>query len=383
MALTKLRGRTLGLLLGAAGVAGLFLFVAMRSGPLAPVSVTVAKVESRSVTPSLFGVGLVEARYTYKVGPTIAARVLRVDVNVGDRVRAGQVLGDMDPVDLDHRVVSAEAALRRAEASLNEAQARLNHAQIQANRYQKSYDARATSEELLATKQNDLRVADAAFAGARQERERVSADRASLVALRDSLKLVAPVDGLVTQRLAEPGTTIVAGQSVVELVDPQHLWVNTRFDQGKAGGLASGLKAEIVLRSHGETKVSGQVARVEPLADSVTEEALAKIAFDIVPTEMPPLGELAEITIALRPAPAAPVVANAAIRRHESRRGVWKIVGDAPVFAPARFGASDLDGMTQVLDGVAAGEQIIVHSGRDLTPKSRLRIVESIGAAGR
>lgn len=383
MALAKLRGRTIGLLLGAAGVAGLFLFVAMRSGPLAPVAVTAARVEVRSVTPSLFGVGLVEGRYVYKVGPTIAARVLRVDVNVGDRVKAGQALGEMDPVDLDHRVVSAEAAQRRAEASLNEAQARLNHAQIQATRYQKSYDARATSEELLATKHNDLRVAEAAFAGARQERERASADRASLVALRDSLKLVAPVDGLVTQRLAEPGTTIVAGQSVVELVDPMHLWVNTRFDQGKAGGLTAGLKAEIVLRSQGDAKIPGQVARVEPLADSVTEETLAKIAFSAVPAEMPPLGELAEITIALKPAPAAPVVSNAAIRRYEGRRGVWKIVGDAPVFAPARFGASDLDGATQVLDGVAVGDEIIVHSARDLTPKSRLRIVESIGAAGR
>jgi len=383
MALAKLRGRTVGLLLGAAGVVGLFLFVAMRSGPLAPVAVTVARVEARPVTPSLFGVGLVEGRYLYKVGPTIAARVLRIDVNVGDRVRAGQSLGEMDPVDLDHRVASAEAALRRAEASLTEAQARLDHARIQAARYRKSYDAQATSEELLATKQNDLRIAEAAFAGARQERERVGADRASLVALRDSLKLVAPVDGLVTQRLAEPGTTIVAGQSVVELVDPKHLWVNTRFDQGKAGGLAPGLKAGIVLRSHGDAKLSGEVVRVEPLADSVTEETLAKIAFDAVPAALPPLGELAEITIALKPLAPAPVAPNAAIRRHEGRRGLWKIAGDAPVFAPARFGASDLDGMTQVLEGAAPGDQIIVHAGRDLTPKSRLRVVESIGAAGR
>jgi multidrug efflux pump subunit AcrA (membrane-fusion protein) len=79
----------------------LFIYVALRSGPLAPVPVTVARVENRSISPALFGIGTVEARYSYKIGPTFAGRVKRLSVQVGDRVKAGQVLGEMDPVDLD------------------------------------------------------------------------------------------------------------------------------------------------------------------------------------------------------------------------------------------------------------------------------------------
>ena len=146
----------------------LFVYVGLRSGPLAPVPVTTATVESRPVTPALFGIGTVEARYTYKIGPTVAGRVKRLDVHAGDTVRAGQVLGEMDPVDLDDRVRAQEAASRRALTNLREAEARKAYAEAQASRYQKLFTVRSTSEEILTSKQQELQIAEAALAAARQ-----------------------------------------------------------------------------------------------------------------------------------------------------------------------------------------------------------------------
>jgi multidrug efflux pump subunit AcrA (membrane-fusion protein) len=102
---------------GAGPLAALFVYVALRSGPLTPIPVTVTGVKTRSITPALFGIGTIEARYTYKIGPTVAGRVRRVDVQVGDRVRAGQLLGEMVPVDFDDRIASLTAGLKRAEAA--------------------------------------------------------------------------------------------------------------------------------------------------------------------------------------------------------------------------------------------------------------------------
>ena len=116
-----LQGRTLALLAVVVPLLALFVYVALRSGPLAPVKVTVATVETKSITPALFGIGTVEARYTYKIGPTFTGRVKRLDVEVGERVKSGQVLGEMEPVDLDQRIRSQDAALKRAKAALNEA----------------------------------------------------------------------------------------------------------------------------------------------------------------------------------------------------------------------------------------------------------------------
>lgn len=124
-----------------AALLGLFVYATFRRGPLSPVSITVAKVESRALTPGLFGVGTVEARYRFRIGPTTSGRLRSLEVNVGDRVSQGQVLGEMDPVDLDDRITAQSAALLRAQANVSvaraqetEAMTRTEYAETQARR---------------------------------------------------------------------------------------------------------------------------------------------------------------------------------------------------------------------------------------------------------
>lgn len=378
-----LQRRTLVLLALTVPMLVLFIYVALRSGPLAPVAVTVVTVESRPVAPSLFGIGTVAARSTYRIGPTVSGRLQKLTVEVGDSVQAGQVLGEMDPVDLDERLRAQEAAMRRAQAGLQEVQARQQHAEAQARRYRELLAVRSTSEEIAATRQNDLQVAHAALEVARAEAERLRAEHAALRAQRAHLRLVAPAAGRVTARLVEPGSTVVSGQTVVELVDPSSLWVHVRFDQGSASGLAAGQLARVVLRSGGGTALPGRVLRIEPLADAVTEETLAKVVFEQLPTPLPPLGELAEVTVGLPEVAAAPTIPNAALRRVDGRVGVWQMEGDGLRFVPIRRGAADLEGNVQADEGLKEGERIVVYSEKVLNERSTLKVVERIAGATR
>lgn len=373
-----LQKRTLVMLVVFLPLLALFVYVALRSGALAPVPVTVAKVEKRPVAPSLFGIGTAEARYTYLIGPTFTGRVKRLEVEVGDHVETGQVLGEMDPIDLDERILAQGAALKRTEAQINEAQTRLVYAQAQARRYQKLLEARTTSEEIVITKKNEQQVAEASLNAAREESVRVGAELEALIAQRQSLVLVAPAAGLVTMRHAEPGTTIVAGQAVVELIDPEQLWINVRFDQINARGLVANLPAHIVLRSQAAESRAGRVLRVEPLADAVTEETMAKAVFDRLPEPRPPIGELAEVTVDLPQLAAGPVVPNAAIQRIDGQLGVWRVVDGDLRFTPVTLGVADLDGYVQVHDGLQVDDEIIVYSAKTLHPRSRIRVVDQL-----
>ena len=378
-----LQGRTLALLAVIVPLLALFSYVALRSGPLAPVAMTVVTVEAKSISPALFGIGTVEARYTYKIGPTFAGRLQRLDVQVGDRVNGGQVLGEMDPVDLDDRVRSQESAFKRVEAVLREAKVRQTYAQTQLHRYQQLFAVRSTSEEIVATKRQELQIADAAYSAAHEDLARTRSDLAALVAQRANLRLIAPFDGVVAVRDADPGTTIVAGQAVVEVLDPKSLWINTRFDQISASGLAAALPAHIVLRSRSGQALSGRVLRVEPKADAVTEEMLAKVIFETQPEPLPPVGELAEVTIDLPALPAAPVIPNAAVRREGDKMGVWQIVDGNLHFTPVKLGANDLDGRVQIREGLKNGDQVVVYSEKALTTHSRIRMVEHIPGVSR
>lgn len=370
--------RTLALLAVLVPLLALFVYVALRSGPLAPVSVVLASVENKSLSPALSGIGTIEARYTYKIGPTFAGRVKRLDVHVGELVKAGQVLGEMDPVDLDDRIRAQDAILKRANAQLSETQARRNYAQTQAVRYEQLLKARSTSEEVAATKQQELLVAEAGLTAAREELSRVRAERKALEAQRSNLSLIAPVDGLVVARDADPGTTVVAGQAVVELIDPGALWVNVRFDQIRARGLAAGLSARITLRSQAGDLQAGRVLRVEPLADAVTEEKLAKVVFNRIPDPMPPIGELAEITIALPALAAAPVIPDAAVHHSDGRLGVWQVINGDLRFTPVSLGSADLEGRVQVRKGLKIGDRVVAYSENALNKHSRIHVVDRI-----
>lgn len=373
-----LQRRTVAVLGVVVPLLALLAYVALRSGPLAPVAVTVATVQSQALSPALFGIGTVDARYTYRIGPTVAGRLQRLDVDVGDRVMAGQVLGEMDPVDLDERIRSQESVLQRAQAAQREADARQAFASAQAVRYQQLVAAHLISEEVAAARQQELQIADAAVSAAREEIARARSDREAVQAQRSNLRLIAPVDGVVALRHADPGTTVVAGQAVIDVIEPDRLWITVRFDQIRATGLALGLPARIALRSQAGQTRRGHVARVETMADAVTEETLAKVSFDSLPEPMPPIGELTEVTVDLPALPAMPTIPNAAIRREGNRLGVWQIVDGALQFAPVILGREDLDGQVQVREGLNVGDQVVVFSEKSLTARSAIHVVERI-----
>lgn len=370
--------RSLALIAVIVPLLALFAFTALRSGPLAPVAVTVGTVTSQSITPALVGIGTVQARFTYRIGPTVAGRVKWLDVHVGDSVRAGQVLGEMDAVDLDDRISAQQAAIKSAEAALQQAQAKEVLAQTQALRYERLMEARSVSEETLVTKRQELAVANAALVAAEEDILRLRAELEALNSQRENLRLVAPVDGLVTGRDADPGTTVVAGQAVIEMIDPASLWIDTRFDQISSEGLAPNLSAQITLRSRRSQALPGRVLRIEPRADAVTEETLAKVLFDSRPDPLPPLGELAEVSVQLDRLPAAPTIPNAAIRALDGQRGVWKLIDGGLHFAPIVPGRTSLDGLVQVARGLEVGDQVVLYSEKALSPGQRILVVDRL-----
>lgn len=367
------------------------IFVIRRAGPLAPVRVTVVQAVEGSITPALFGVGTVEARRSYLIGPTSAGRVLRVLVDVGDTVKAGQLLAEMDPVDLDNRLMALDASLARgsslvgaAQAQVSDAAARRELSAINTRRYVDLGKQNFVSASAVETKVQEqtsaeagAQAAKASLSAASQDLTRLKAERAALAQQRQSVRLLATQDGVVLSRDAEPGSTVVAGQAVFKLVDPSSLWVKARFDQGRSNGLAPGLVADIVLRSSVGNPQPGKVARVELQGDSVTEERVAQIAFDALPAGVS-VGELAEVTLKLPATKNALLLPNAAIKRRSGQTGAWVLVDGSPQFAPLRLGQTSLDGQVQVLDGIKMESQVIVFSEKEITPNTRTQVVTSL-----
>jgi HlyD family secretion protein len=386
----KLGLSALGVLLLAA-----FVVIVMRSGPLAPKRVTTVKAQAARIEPALFGIGTVQARRSYLIGPTSAGRVLRVQADVGDRVKAGQLLAEMDPVDLADRTVALEASIARASSAVasaqalrQEAQARQALAAINVKRYADLGAQNFVSGSVVETRvqeqtsaQAALAAAQANVAAAQQDLARLRAERNALAQQARNLRLVAPADAFVISRDAEPGSTAVAGQAVLRLVQPDSLWIEARLDQACSAGLAVGQPVQIALRSAPQPALAGKVARVDPQSDAVTEERIVQVVFDTVPPGLS-IGELAEVTVKLPATQSALVLPNASVQQRGEQMGVWVLGAGKSRFVPVRLGQASLDGQVQVLEGLKAGDEVVAYSEKQLAEGDRVRVVPSLVRAG-
>jgi HlyD family secretion protein len=376
-------------------------FVFTRTGPLAPIQVTVGQVDEGSVLPQRFGIGTVEAQRSWALAPTATARLRSLAVDVGDRVLAGQVLAEMDLVDFDERLRALDASVARAasqqqaasalavDAAARLALARANHQRNLDLARQQFISAGAleSREQELRSAQAALAVAESNIQTSQLDAQRLAAERAGLKKQRERLRLRAPADSVVVAREGEAGATVVAGQSVFKLVDPASLWLRVRIDQGQSAGLAVGTPAQVVLRSQPQQTHAGRIARLEWLADSVTEERLVLVAFDAMPAAMS-IGEMAEVTLLLPASPSGLRVPSASVVSWQGRSGVWRLQQGQAHFVPVQVLARGADGqvLLQAANNakpLAKGDSVVVHSQRALAPDARIRTVTGLvpGAA--
>lgn len=380
------RKRLMSLALVVTGVIGILVLILFK-GPLAPIEVQTVRLAETDLRPALFGVGTLEARHSYSIGPTRTGRLLELLVDHGDAVATGQLLGEMDPVDLPDRLRSAQLSFEKTKHLLAAAQARVDEAQSQyaqakrdAKRYKDLLKKQQISKELAEAKETEARsaldqihVAEAELAGTQHDLERLQSDVKALQRQIDELSLISPVDGLVTAREVEPGSVIVAGTPVLRLIDPKTLWVRTRIEQRSGGDIVLGLPAEVRLRSLPDTPLAGQVARVELIADSLTEERWVDVSLNQTPANQA-IGMLANVTLFFPAISQAQWLPAAAIQYRDRKAGVWLVENGKARFAEVKLGTHTLDGKFQILSGIASDDQVISYSSETLSEGQRVSV---------
>lgn len=267
------------LLCGSVVLAGLALakFVV-----LAPREVSIAAVAVQDVVAEVQGTGTVATERQPRMGSKINGRIERVLVDEGDFVKEGQLLAVLEDADLHHQVALARAQLQAAHASAH-------RTKLSWERMRKLIARGAITEEEYDTAEEDYRVAESAV-GVEEAELRYREFKLS------ETKVVSPVSGLVTKRWVDPGDAVVAGQPLLTVAETATIWVAADVDQRFADKVLKGQPATVILRGRPDKPIRGEVFRVNPQADPVTEEMRVEVTFPLPPDELQ-VGQWAEVYI--------------------------------------------------------------------------------------
>ena len=261
-----------------------------------PIAVTVSRVAMTDVASAIDSGGVVQARATATIAARILAPVREVRVLPGDHVRKGQTLIVLDGDDLAAGARAARAAALAAEQGSNAAAAELLAAEAGLALARASHDRiaglqakRSATAQELDDATATLRSAEARVAGtgarALQAASAVSSARAAAdqASTTDSFtRIAAPFDGMITEKMVEPGNMASPGMALLRLEDTRGFRLEIRVDESRIRQIRNGDLLPVFLGT-GTTSIEGTVVEVSRAVDADARAFLVKIALPDAP----------------------------------------------------------------------------------------------------
>ena len=377
----------------------------------AAVPVAIARLQSATFATAAEVSGSLTAVRSATVGAVSAGRIVSVEVAVGDRVTAGQVLAQVDTTGYSAGVAQAQAgasaaaaneyasrsslqasaaSIEAARAQATAAQSRLRLAQLTAQRMASLYAQGAISHQQNDETQADLSAAQAGLAqakaglsGARNGFEaaraqtQAAADAAAQaragiavasVPLRDAT-LTAPFDGTITSKFVDPGAVVAAGSPVVALQNTTDLELDVAVPDDDVAGLVPGAPLAVRVDAIGGKLVPARVRAVVPSENPALRSATVKIALAGRSGLLPGMYARVSIEGGAHRGWGVPL---AALVNRAGQSGVFVVRDGAASFVPVQSGAVgpklvEVDGLTGASTVVAVSNLERLSDGTPVT----------------
>jgi len=288
-------------------------------------------------------VGTVRARHTASIAPTILGRVVELRIDLGQKVRSGEVLARISAGEIGAKVAEARAVSARATADFERAAKLFRDEAIP----RAQYDAAKTQ----------LEVARASF------------DEAS--AMADHAVLRAPFTGVVTAKLANAGDTAVPGQPLLVIEDPTALRFEATVPEAAARALSAGQRVAVRVDGIGD-EVEGTVAEISPVSDPSSRTVLAKI--DLPPDQRLHPGLFGRLSVVSGRSQALAVPPSAVVR-HGQLEEVFVIDGGSAHLRLVRTGHA-LGDSIEIVSGLREGDTVAASDVGQLVDEQPVKVLQ-------
>ncbi|MFQ6092522.1 MAG: efflux RND transporter periplasmic adaptor subunit [bacterium] len=275
------------------------------------VAVQAKKVKRGDLTAKVAASGRIQPARKVDISANVSAKIIKLAVKEGDRVKEDQVLVQLDPTLYRARVEGATASLNSFKAQARLAKANLDQAQQEYERQKELYEKNLTSQELLDAARTNLEVQKAQHESARQQ---VAQARATLEQAEDDLSkttIKAPMAGVITQLNSEVGEVVLGtswspGTVIMTISDLSEMEVEVEVDESDVVDVQIGQPVEIEVDALPDTVLKGEVkeiantafTRYSGTAEEVTNFVVQIRVLDNMPQLKPGMSAAVDITTA-------------------------------------------------------------------------------------
>lgn len=271
------------ILFAAALAAGVWVWWFSRAeDPTAQVA-TVA-VSRGDLEDAVTALGALQPRDYVDVGTQVSGQLRRINVEIGDEVKQGDLLAELDPAVYVSRVEADRAQLDNLRAQREERRAQRRLAEQQFQRQSGLMKAKATSQEAYQAAEAALKVADAQIAAITAQIAQTESNLRGNEANLGYTKIYAPMDGTVVSVDARQGQTLNANQQapiILRIADLDTMTVWTQVSEADIGRLETGMPAYFTTLGYGERRWAGQLRQVLPTPEVVNNVVLYNALFDV------------------------------------------------------------------------------------------------------
>jgi membrane fusion protein, multidrug efflux system len=328
----------------------------------------VATATQTELTRTLDISGSLKAVQSALVKARVAAEVRDIAVREGDRVRAGQLLGHLDATEYVWK-------LRQAEQQAASAQSQLDIAERTSKNNQALVDQGFISKNALDTSVSSADGARAALQAAR------AAVELTKKAVRDT-EIRAPIAGLVSQRLVQPGERVAVDAKLLEIVDLAQIELEAAIAPEDVGAVSVGNGARLQVDGLAEP-VRARVARINPSTQAGTRAVMVYLAVDARPGLRQGLFARGAIELARRPALVLPA---GVVRVDQARPYVLAVVDGKARQRPVTLGARGdarlgamLENVVEITAGLKPGDTVLRASVGNLRDGTPVRLANGAG----
>ncbi len=328
------------------------------STPQTVSSLTVQSVKLQA-TPYYYETsGTVKAHTVSQVAPKVMGMVTQLLVKSGERVKAGQLLATLENSDSRQKLAAAEAGYREAGKGMEAAARNLELQEITYERYRRLFESEAIARQQLDQIQTQAQIARLEYEKAAEGMNRAAATREEARAYDGYTRLLAPTDGIVTEKRLEVGGMLQPGAAAITVEDASSFLVEAYMEENQLGKVAVGMPVRVLLGTEREEKIfGGTVSEIVPAVDSASRSFLLKVALAADPAIH--TGLYAKLQIALAERQAMQVPLEAVVNKGELT-GVYVVDADKRIwYRMVRLGNKQ-DGQVEVLAGLKNGEQVVV-----------------------